>query len=102
MDSLKTMRDTAARIKQFGNMLTPEAQALTQIATAKVWDDYDAVAVCEGFACYEPDADTLRSAWQHLIDTGLCWKLQGWFGRTAHTLIAAGECTPAKTEKSDA
>jgi hypothetical protein len=58
----------------------------------KVWTDYDAVAACEGFDGEDHDAETLRSAWQHLIDTGLCWKLQGFFGRTAKTLIDSGEC----------
>jgi hypothetical protein len=63
---------------------------------AKVWRDYDAVAACEGFDGEDHDAETLRSAWQHLIDTGLCWKLQGFFGRTATTLIASGECHAAQ------
>jgi len=31
-------------------------------------------------------------AWQHLIDTGLAWSLQGWFGRTAADLIEGGYC----------
>lgn len=31
-------------------------------------------------------------AWQYLIDTGLAWKLQGFFGRTAQALIEAGTC----------
>ena len=31
-------------------------------------------------------------AWQHLIDTGMVWTLQGWFGRTATALIDAGIC----------
>jgi hypothetical protein len=34
-------------------------------------------------------------AWQYLIDTGLCWQLQGWFGRTARDLIARGWCSAA-------
>ncbi len=34
-------------------------------------------------------------AWQQLIDTGLCWKLQGFFGRTAQHLIEQGICSPA-------
>jgi len=30
------------------------------------------------------------AAWQHLVNTGLAWRLQGWFGRTARQLIDAG------------
>lgn len=31
---------------------------------------------------------------QELIDTGLCWELQGSYGRYATALIDAGYCTP--------
>jgi hypothetical protein len=30
-------------------------------------------------------------AWQFLLDTGLVWSLQGWFGRTAVSMIEAGQ-----------
>ena len=36
-----------------------------------------------------------QQAWSHLIGTGLCWELQGWYGRTARGLIEAGEFSPA-------
>ena len=54
--------------------------------------DYQAVAYAEGFE-QAPDEETLIAAWQHLIDTGRAWTLQGWFGRQAVRLIEAGICT---------
>lgn len=33
-------------------------------------------------------------AWQHLVDTGEVWKLQGFFGRTAMRLISDGIVKP--------
>lgn len=55
-------------------------------------DDYTAIGLAEGFIDSE-DQDEIIEAWQHLIDTGLCWQLQGFFGRTARQLIDAGVCT---------
>lgn len=34
-------------------------------------------------------------AWQTLIDSGVVWQLQGFYGRTATGLINSGMCTPA-------
>lgn len=54
-------------------------------------DSYTAVMICEG----AQDADSQEQviqAWQHLIDSGLAWKLQGCFGRQAQALIDAGFC----------
>lgn len=52
-----------------------------------------AVAIAEDFCEGEnvTEAEQIE-AWQHLIDTGLAWSLQGWFGRTAAALIDAGVC----------
>jgi hypothetical protein len=40
----------------------------------------------------EDDTDLLLEAWQILIDEGVVWHLQGWYGRTAAALIAEGLC----------
>lgn len=45
----------------------------------------------------EQELDELVEAWQFLLDTGLVWKLQGWYGRTAVTLIEQGVITPKET-----
>ena len=52
--------------------------------------DTRAILLAEGIE--EGDEETIIAAWQHLIDTGICWRLQGWFGRTATTLIEDGVC----------
>lgn len=54
-------------------------------------DDFTATMIAEGVE--EPvDEEQYIEAWQHLIDTGLAWKLQGWFGRVANSLIESGRC----------
>ena len=56
-------------------------------------DDMTAIGIAEGFMPNE-GPEHVTEAWQHLIDTGLCWQLQGWFGRTAQYLIETGVCKP--------
>ena len=52
-------------------------------------DNYLAVGIAEGFE--EADSEEqIIEAWQHLVDTGLDWQLQGWFGRAAQDLIERG------------
>jgi len=61
-------------------------------------DNYTAVGIAEGFIECD-DGTKVIEAWQHLIDTGQAWQLQGWFGRTAMYLINEGHCQmPPKTE----
>jgi len=61
-------------------------------------DSFTAVSIAEGF-CGGEDASEEEQieAWQYLIDTGLAYRLQGWFGRTAEDLIARGVCTRRAT-----
>ena len=51
--------------------------------------NYIAVGIAEGFEECESEEQWLE-AWQHLVDTGLAWQLQGWFGRSAQHLIDEG------------
>lgn len=59
--------------------------------------NYDAVSAMMAFEGGEMESDEeVIELFQHLIDTGLAWQLQGSYGRTAHSLIEAGHCTVKK------
>ena len=55
------------------------------------WTSYLATAYAEGF-CEGEGASAVEQieAWACLIKTGMCWGLQGWFGRNATNLIDQG------------
>lgn len=78
-----------------------DAQAIVdaedlQTAPAAPLDTFTAVMIAEGADGYATNnRDRYLAAWQYLIDTGTCWQLQGWFGRTAAALIKSGDCRPA-------
>ena len=50
--------------------------------------DYQAIGLTEGFE--EGTEEQIIEAWQYLHNTRLAYKLQGWFGRTAQSLIEQG------------
>ena len=57
-------------------------------------NQFDAVMIAEG--ALEATEKQALEAWQYLIDTGLCWKLQGFFSRQAIALIRDGIMNPPK------
>ena len=52
-------------------------------------NSFDAVGIAEGWIEAESEEQVVE-AWQYLVDSGLAWQLQGWFGRTAVRLIEEG------------
>ena len=52
-------------------------------------NNYEATGLAEGFIEAESEEQVIE-AWQYLHDTGLAYKLQGWFGRTAQNLLKQG------------
>ena len=58
----------------------------------------DAVMIAEGEMEPTPSMSYVE-AWQHLVNTGEVWKLQGWFGRAAFRMISQGTIDPAPVEE---
>ena len=52
-------------------------------------DDYTATGIAEGFIEADSEEQVIE-AWQQLHTTGLAYRLQGWFGRTAQALLEQG------------
>jgi ribosomal protein S27E len=53
-------------------------------------DTYRACSIIEGFSGEEHTWEERLEAWQYLVDTGIVWKLQGFYGRHAAYLIEEG------------
>lgn len=53
---------------------------------------FTAVMIAEGAQDAESEEQYLQ-AWQTLVDTGLAWTLQGFFGRTAARMLEEGLLT---------
>ncbi|MFZ9252939.1 MAG: DUF7417 domain-containing protein [Hylemonella sp.] len=57
-------------------------------------DTLAAISIVEGIE--DASIEQQLDAWQQLVDSGLCWRLKGWYGRTATQLIDQGLIRPAK------
>tara|TARA_R110001583_G_scaffold21444_5_gene81454 strand:+ start:3552 stop:3815 length:264 start_codon:yes stop_codon:yes gene_type:complete len=62
-------------------------------------DNFTAMGLAEGFIDATSENQIIE-AWQHLVDTGVVWSLQGWFGRNAKRLIDNGVIRPAPRAKN--
>ena len=71
------------------NELKPVVTDIRYTNALEIMNDYEAVGLAEGFIEAESQEQVIE-AWQYLHDTGLAYKLQGWFGRTAQDLLKSG------------
>ena len=63
-------------------------------------DRFDSIGIVEGWIETDIMSESIQ-AWQYLIDTGLVWELQGWYGRRAKVLIESGVCTESQEKNVD-
>jgi len=54
---------------------------------------FDQVGQIMAYEDGQLDEESMIELFQHLINNGLAWSLQGHYGRTAQALIEAGHCT---------
>lgn len=64
------------------------------VATEAKAEPFDTLAFIMAWEEGDMDDEEMIVGFQHLIDSGLAWQLQGMYGRTAAALIKAGLCTP--------
>ena len=62
-------------------------------ATATAKKRFDVLAFVIDFEGGDISEERLIEGFQHLIDTGLAWTLQGHYGRMAMALLKQGCCT---------
>jgi len=81
--------------------LLPEREIIKRLGKKALREiGAEATFICEGIISpYGKTKEEAReneiAAWQCLINTGLAWQLQGWFGRRAAALLEEGLCKSA-------
>ena len=64
-------------------------------------DRFDVVGFIIDYEAGELEGDDIVEGFQHLIDDGTVWSLQGSYGRAAAALIESGACTPPASTHND-
>lgn len=62
---------------------------------------YDVVGAIMAYEAGDLDDDDTIVLFQHLVDTGMAWSLQGSYGRAAAALLDAGYVTRPDADASD-
>jgi|TARA_R110000787_G_scaffold280683_1_gene391535 hypothetical protein len=60
----------------------------------------EAIGIAEGLIKNDSEEKYIE-AWQFLLDTGMVWSLQGWFGRTAVAMIEAGQLVVKEADENE-
>lgn len=60
--------------------------------SASTADRFDTVGFIMSYEAGELEQDQVVAGFQHLIDSGLAWTLQGHYARMAARLIEDGQC----------
>lgn len=74
--------------QEFNKAVEADIQALMHTKQAATITVYDAISIIEGDI--ESTEEEALAAWQHLLDTGVVWRLQGYYQRQIHALVDAG------------
>jgi hypothetical protein len=79
--------------------VTPDAPPATLAEALE--EKFDVVGFINDFETGALDDEQVAEGFQHLIDSGIAWALQGAYGRTAAALIDAGVCQPANRNQQE-